>query len=245
MKEGTNHKTIEEFFGPKVEVKISTKSDGPMNFVGHEHFDSERRANRAQFLSRRMGLKLTDVVMPQMIHGSTVMCVDQHNPIWEMVKADAIVTGKPRLGLTMTMGDCPPVLLYDPVTEVIAAIHGGWKSLHAKIIENTISSMKANFNVDPANIRAYVGPGICHKCFEIGPEVARKFGVETLKNVYFSLQNEIDTRLLSCGVLRRNMEDSLECTVCTKKDGENPKYFSWRRDRTEPLSVQMAVIIIK
>src|SRR3989338_8644389 len=51
--------------------------------------------------------------------------------------------------------------------EIPAGVYpsGGWKSTALKIAEKTVKKMKEEFKVDPKNILAALGPGICRRCF--------------------------------------------------------------------------------
>ncbi len=226
-------------------LHFSTKADGPMNFVGRERYDTERRANRAQFLAS-VGLKATDTVVPKVVHSSHVQTVSEHNPIYGAIMADSVITNKKGLVLTMNFGDCPPVALYDPVKEVIALIHCGWKPLAGKIIEKTLEKMRTEHNCFTNNIVAYIGPGICQEHYEVGPEVAMKFGIDTKgEKMSLDLRDQICKQLMKGGLLGGNIFDDGECTYHTETEDFQNKYFSWRRDRSNPLSVNMAVFVMK
>lgn len=235
---------METFFGPQIKIAISKKSDGPMNFVGEElFFDGERRMNRAEFLKRSMGISATQTVTPFLKHGNDVEVVYYHNAVLENLPCDAVITGKKKLCLTMTLADCPPVVFFDPINEVIAVAHCGWKPLSKNIIENTVEKMKAQFNCNPKSLRVFIGPGICVNEFEIGPEVAQKFGWFPKGKVFFNLQVEIEKQLDFAGIVKDNILTSKECTHCSY--GEfGPKYFSHRRDHLDPLQAQMCCIMM-
>lgn len=235
---------MQDFFPPQVKLNFSGRKDGPMNFVGHEYFDSERRANRAQYF-KSLGISAFNVVSPKVNHTAHVQTVGAYNPIYGSVLADSIITDKKGLALTMNFGDCPPLALYDPVNEVIALVHCGWKPLAGKIVEKTLEKMRIEHNCFMSNILAYIGPGICQEHYEVGPEVAIKFDIETGgEKTHLCLLNEIDKQLLSQGVRRANMESTRDCTVHTEDSNGKNKYFSWRRDRPDPLETNTAVFMM-
>lgn len=234
-----------EFEGKFIGISFSEKKDGPMNFVGHELFDSERRANRAQFL-KSLGFRADQTVVPKVVHGSHIQCVSMHNPIYGSVTADAIITDKKGLVLTMNFGDCPPVALYDPINEVLALVHCGWKPLSAAIIKKTLEKMRSEYNCFTRNITAFIGPGICQEHYEVGPEVAIKFGIETRgEKMLLDLVDQICKQLVDSGVRGRNIINCGECTYHEENESGKDKYFSWRRDKSNPLDVNMAVAWIK
>lgn len=240
-----------EFFDKKILAAVSKKSDGAVNFVGHPIFDDERRANRRAFL-QTLGIKLDQTVTPLVQHGSKVAYVSLPNEILEMLPVDAVMTDKKNLALTMGMGDCPTLFLHDPVNEVIALVHCGWKSLVAGIVEKTLNGMRLEYNVNPTNLKAYIGPGICQACFEVGMPVAMQF-----ENTYqgadgkyrVNLHSVIVQKLVSSKLIDKNVEWSKECTKHTtyqnKQGQEKPKYFSFRRDRSDPLETNVAVMMMR
>lgn len=251
MNESNNIKNpFAQNLGPNIIAGFSTRKDGPCNLVGHEYYDSERRANRAQFLSRKFNLQASQTVMPKLMHGGDVFAVSVHNPIWESLKCDAVVTGQPGLALTITAGDCPPLYLYNDVARVAALVHCGWKSLAAGIIKETFACMRTQFNSFSGDVRAYIGPGICGADYEVGWDVPRAFGKDVLpsRKYHLDLKTEIGTRLLEEGVRAQNTYVNIDCTYHTGLNGDDDTecvYFSARREKSNPLNCQMAVLMMK
>lgn len=232
------------FPNEKVELYFSEYNDGPMNFVGHEIFDSERRANRAMFL-KSINLTATDTVVPECIHGARIESVAKHNPMYGSIIADAVITDRKGLALTMNFGDCPTLALYDPINEVIALVHCGWKPLSHAIVRKTVEKMRLEYNCFSSNLHAFIGPGLCQQHFEIGPEVAAKLRVHSEGKMYFDLNDEISRQLVKEGVRGPNISHSGFCTFHTENIYGKNKYFSWRRDKSNPLQVGMASFVMK
>ena len=88
---------------------------------------------------------------------------------------DAMITDLPGVAIGVRTADCIPVLLYDPVKKATAAIHSGWRGTVSKIIGKTIIKMQTTYASQPSDILAFIGPGICADCFQVGEEVALKF----------------------------------------------------------------------
>lgn len=236
--------------GPNVIAGFSTRRDGPCNLVGHEYYDSERRANRAQWLNRKFNLQASQTVMPKLMHGKGVFAVSVHNDIWESLKCDAVVTGQPGLALTMSAGDCPTLYLYDDVARVAALVHCGWKSIVSGVIKETFACMRTQFNSFTGNVYGYIGPGICRTDYEVGWDVMRQFGRDSMPNKKYNLdlKFEIGVRLAEEGVITRNVMLSSDCTYHTGINGDDPTdciYFSARRDKLSPLNCQMALLMMK
>lgn len=66
--------------------------------------------------------------------------------------------------------DCVPVLLYDPVRKICAAVHAGWRGTFSLIAKKAVEQMVAN-GTKPSDIRAAIGPAIGGECYEVGEDV--------------------------------------------------------------------------
>ncbi len=86
-----------------------------------------------------------------------------------------MVTARKNIALAVSIADCTPILIYDKKNKIIAGVHSGWRGTYKRILEKTIRKMLKEFNSDPQNIIAYLGPSICQKHYEVGDEVAKKF----------------------------------------------------------------------
>ncbi len=82
------------------------------------------------------------------------------------------------VALAVQVADCLPILMVDPLTKVIAAVHSGWRGMLAHVLPKTVQEIQRNFGVDPARLIAAVGPGIGSCCFEVSLEVAELFHKE-------------------------------------------------------------------
>ena len=90
---------------------------------------------------------------------------------------DAIITNQRNIGIGVVTADCLPVLLYDPVQSVIAAIHAGWRGTVKGIVSKVISQMADTFKRRTEDIVAGMGPAIGPCCYTVGKAV-----IEPLKS---------------------------------------------------------------
>ena len=79
------------------------------------------------------------------------------------------------MAIGVRTADCVPILLYDPVKRVIAAVHAGWKGTVLRISQNALEVMAFKFGSSAADIKAVIGPAIGPDSFQVGIEVAEKF----------------------------------------------------------------------
>ena len=128
------------------------------------------------FTTRRDSELPYPVIQGHQVHGSKIAIIDRPDLTREDLEGyDAFVTDLPGVAIGVRTADCVPILLYDPVHRVIAAVHSGWKGTVLMISKSTISFMGERFGSRPADLRAVIGPAIGPKSFQVGEEVAEKF----------------------------------------------------------------------
>ena len=133
------------------------------------------RENYRRFFSA-IGARGGRMAMSNQIHGGVVRSIttaDLHTDPYDRVgyEADALMTALPGVTLVVYSADCVPVLLYDPVRRVIAAVHAGWRGTAAGIASAAVERMRDVYGCRPADILAAVGPGIGPDCFETHEDV--------------------------------------------------------------------------
>ena len=116
------------------------------------------------------------IVQMHQVHDVKVAVVDRGDITRDELDGyDAMITELPGVAIGVRTADCIPVLLYDPVKKIAAAIHSGWRGTVSKIIGKTVSKMQSIYASQPTDILAFIGPGICVDCFQVGEDVALKF----------------------------------------------------------------------
>ena len=116
------------------------------------------------------------IVQMHQVHDVKVAVVDRGDLTRDELDGyDAMITDLPGVAIGVRTADCIPVLLYDPVKKAAAAIHSGWRGTVSKIVGKTVIKMQSTYASQPSDIMAFIGPGICVDCFQVGEEVALKF----------------------------------------------------------------------
>jgi YfiH family protein len=180
--------------------------------------------NRIIFFSS-LGLKHNNVAYQKQVHGGKITYVEEGGLAGE---SDALITDKPGIGLAVSIADCVPIFIYDPVAKIVAAIHSGWRSTKEKILSKTISKLK-EFGCNPENFVVYIGPSISKNIYEVGHEVAEHFEKKYLtpkgdKNL-LDVSGINYNILLQSGVKKSNIQMSALCTYAMKDI-----LHSYRRD---------------
>ena len=81
-------------------------------------------------------------------------------------EADALVTDRPGILLSVVTADCAPVLLADVEAGVVGAAHAGWRGAVDGVTDRTIAAMLA-LGARVERIAAAVGPCIAQKSYEV------------------------------------------------------------------------------
>ncbi|TPE51337.1 peptidoglycan editing factor PgeF [Amaricoccus solimangrovi] len=92
-------------------------------------------------------------------------------------EADAVVTDRPGLALSVLTADCAPVLFRAGDAEVIGAAHAGWRGALGGVLEETVIAME-RLGATRGAIRAVVGPTISQRAYEVGPDFFERFAWE-------------------------------------------------------------------
>lgn len=187
-----------------------------------------------------IGADVHRVVMTNQIHSTiirTATLSDVKNDLFdpEGYDCDGLITNDSGLALTIFSADCIPVLLYDPVKKVIAAVHAGWRGTAGDIAGKAARLMQEDYDSDPGDILAAIGPGISQCCFETHADVPDAM-IDILGNLakpYIAcLENgkfKVDLKginaalLMRAGVSPEHIEISTDCTACLPD-----KYWSHR-----------------
>ena len=128
------------------------------------------------FTSRRDSVLPYPVIQGHQVHGDRIAVIDRPDLTRvDLEGYDAFICKLPGVAIGVRTADCVPILLYDPVQRVVAAVHSGWKGTVLKIAQKTIGLMKSDFGCLPKELRAVIGPAIGPDSFQVGQEVVEKF----------------------------------------------------------------------
>jgi len=179
-------------------------------------------------------------VFPRQTHSDRVVVVTSENFTNTIDDTDALITNELGLFICVQTADCVPILLFDPVKKVVAAIHAGWKGTISKIAKKTIGQMTEKFGCNPADIVAGIGPSIHIHAYEVGPEVVEAVEANFSNSpallkpsmnegrAYFDLWEANQTVLLESGIQEENIE---LMGLCSFEQAD--LFYSARRDGSD------------
>ena len=231
---------------------VSTGYLSSLNIGMHRGDEPENVAKNHEILANGLGYDVKNIVMAHQVHSDIVRIVTEQDCLGldhhQYPECDGMVTNTPGLALVVFTADCTPILLHDPVTGAVGAVHAGWRGTAMDIAGKAVQTMVSAFGCDPENIRAAIGPNIGFCCFEVGAEVptamVETFGPAVEKFIrpendkYYVNLKEMNRHALSrAGV--RHIEVSQACTAC-----EHNRFWSHRVTRGQRGS-QGAIIVCK
>lgn len=188
-------------------------------------------------IAQYLGTAKSNVLFPDQCHTGNVRTIKKKGETNNLSETDGLITNVSGICVAVLAADCVPVLLFDPVRKIVAAVHAGWRGTVANITGNALQLMKTYYNVDPANVIAGIGPSISWQNYEVGDEVKKQFIhlfgdndtiihiIPDKEKAHIDLWEANRELLIRNGVLKNNIEIAGVCTFDHSKD-----FFSARRD---------------
>lgn len=159
------------FFGR--EGGVSTGIYASLNAGTGSKDDPEAVRENRRRIAASFGADARMLVGVHQVHSADAVYIDAPWP-GARPHADALVTTKPGLVLSVLTADCGPVLLADAEAGVIAAAHAGWRGAFGGVLQSTIALMQQH-GAAPGRIRAALGPCIQQRNYEVGEEFRQNF----------------------------------------------------------------------
>jgi YfiH family protein len=165
-------------------------------------------------------LSQVEPVFMNQVHGNEVVEVDELSV--SPITADALVTCKAGLPLTVLSADCLPILIQG--RNVAGVIHAGRKGILNGIIERTISKMRT---FSDTQLVATIGPAICGRCYEVDVQMYLE-AIAIEPSLATSAETHcLDLKKAAFVQLQRGNVIVNDLEICTAHD---PNFFSYRRD---------------
>ena len=207
----------------QVKYYFSTTEDGNLSYLVDDlkqNVDKNR-----QTVADIMEYKDEDLVYMNQVHGNNVQIVDKNSP--KIIEnCDGIITKEKNLPLMVMVADCIPILFFDEIQGVIAAVHAGRNSTFLKIAQITANKMINELGCNVNNIKVIFGPSIQSCCYEVSDELLAI--VKTSFGEKFCIERNIDLQGINIMLLEevgiRHINVSNICTKCS-----NEAYFSFRK----------------
>ena len=231
---------------------VSTGSLSSLNLGAHRGDSMENVRENYRILGEAVGFDPDFLVLNHQVHSDIVRVVGSNHCLGldhqAYPDADGLITNEPGVALAAFTADCTPVLLWDPVTGAVGAVHAGWRGTVADIAGKTVRAMCEQFGCKAENIRAAIGPNIGACCFETDGDVPQAvravlgpagemFIRRTGEKYHVDLKGVNEALLRRTGVEWIDISDA--CTVCRAD-----RFWSHRVTRGDR-GAQAAIILCK
>jgi len=180
-------------------------------------------------LRRATGLAFARV---RQVHGCRVVPASAGSVPLE--EGDAVTTTVPGVAACVSVADCAPILLADPRSGAVAAVHAGWRGTLARAAGEGVRALVERHGARPSDLLAAIGPSIGPCCFEVSRVLATRFrdelgqatGNPRGNGSRADLWRANERVLRDAGLARRRIDVLARCTSC-----EEQVFFSHRRDQ--------------
>ena len=228
--------------------------------IAWNYEDAHARDNYLD-LGHQLGIKLEDMVKSKQTHTDVVKIVIRQNggdgilrPLDESEPYDGLITNEKNLLLCTVEADCLPVYFYDPVKEVIAMVHSGWKGTVKKISQVTIQKMKSVFGCQASDMLVAIGPHICKDCYEVEQDVfeefSQSFATAEMEKIFvrknqekylLNLEEAVKLTLVENGVPAARIFSAGVCTLHSQI--ESYSFCSYRRTKSKTERMLTAIMM--
>ncbi len=178
----------------------------------------------------------SELVFANQVHGTAIIAHSgcgaegSGHPPRKAESGDAMITGAPGQSLVIQTADCQAVLIYDPVRKAVANIHSGWRGSIQNIIGLTVQAMIKEFDSDPKDLLAGIGPSLgpcCAEFIHYRTEIPKAFWPYKNTSDCFDFWAMSKDQLTGAGTLGNNIVSSNLCTRC-----RTDLFYSYRKEKS-------------
>ena len=177
---------ILEQFGVKhgFSTRLGGVSEGmfsSMNLSFQRGDDRDKVEENYKRICNVLNMNHKNVVLSNQVHDTKIKLVTKEDAGKGMIKEsdiigiDGLITKEKDIPLVTFYADCVPLFFYDPVKEVIAAAHSGWRGTKEKIGKKMVETMEEEFGCKKEDVVVVIGPSICQDCYEVSEDVVLEF----------------------------------------------------------------------
>ena len=184
-------------------------------------------------VSKKISVPKNNLFLMNQTHSNKVFIINKNNKNIRKISADALITQRENIAISVLTADCVPILLYEKVNRIVACIHAGWRGAVNGIIKNTLNQI---INMGKNNkIYIAVGPCIGVKSYEVDKDFYDKFIKESKKNEVFFFHNKKSKFLFDLRKYVNSKINEFDIEHVENIDfdtyAEKENLFSYRRSR--------------
>lgn len=187
--------------------------------------DRVARGAEQQALAQTYACATNAVRMLTQVHGVDVINADVAT---HGMQGDALIARAGGILLTVRVADCCPIMIYDPPTQAMAAIHSGWRGTAQNIVAATVRALTQTYGALPSTMRVLVGPCAGGDRYVVRSDVATVFPLDVVDigqdQFLFSNRSAVARQLVDVGINPMHITHDSSCTIA------DARYHSYRRD---------------
>lgn len=198
----------------------------------HGFFTREAVGYHPSHLAAALGLPEERAYRLKQVHGNHIEPV----PVSEQTLGDGLLAAGVGESVWVGSADCTPILLADPTTGAVAAVHAGWRGTAQGVMTTAVAALKARGAL-PASILCALGPAISGSAYQVAEEVALEV-TGTVREAQRAILDDPVPGRVRLDVREVNRQQALlsgldpahisSCPACTF--GEARWLFSYRRE---------------
>ena len=139
---------------------VSAGINSSLNLALNSRDTPENVSKNLHLLARELGFRPEKLVMTRQTHSDIVRVVTEKDAKGlchrDYPECDGLATCTPGVALLVFTADCTPILLNDPVTGAVGAVHAGWRGTASAIAVKCAQAMCENFGCQMENIHAAI-----------------------------------------------------------------------------------------
>lgn len=250
-------------FENKIECIVTLRhggiSEGVYNSLNFRTAGLDKKENvlkNLNIICNKINIDVDGVCKGTQAHTDNILVLDENNmneyefELCNSEEVDGYITTSNKLTTIITTADCNAIVIYDPVRNVVANLHSGWKGTVKKIYLKAIDKMEKEFNSNINDLIVCVSPAVLDCCFSSEEEQFKKiftdvweeeseyiyYEKENPKRFHISLPYVITKDLIKIGIKKENIHFSNICTCCNEED-----FYSYRK-RTQRKDIDYGVM---
>jgi hypothetical protein len=219
-----------------------TTRRGGVSLAGYESLNlglnsgdesSAVRENYHRFFEQ-LQIDKRQIAATNQVHSDYIDRIDRLEDFRVYGGTDGLMTNKKGITLMTYYADCTPLYFYDPVNEVVAVAHAGWKGTERKIGMKMVQQLGSEYGSKPEDLQVGIGPNISLEAYEVDDHFLDRFEdqeyfapfFKKMPNgrIHFDLVMSNEKILIESGILPEHLQLSGHCTY-----SESDLFFSYRR----------------
>lgn len=213
-----------------------------LNFraVGKDKYENVDK--NLEIISSCAGIKKENIYKGKQDHTDNILILDNENKdkykFSNLSKEcyDAYIVTKKDINILVTTADCNPIIIYDPILNIYANVHSGWKGTLKKISLKVAKIMHERFGSKYEELIVCIGPSIRKCCFtskedefkrkftDVFPKEEEYISKDQEGRYHFDLIHVIKDDFINIGVKKENIAICNICTCCNEDD-----FYSYRK----------------